>query len=87
VIAQESLGATMEHKITFSEKTEKDIKMIVDEFGFDSEEEFVEEAVAEKILELKKQIFFNITNQVGAALRSKRITVKQMLEEFEEARE
>ncbi|KYK33945.1 MAG: hypothetical protein AYK19_12650 [Theionarchaea archaeon DG-70-1] len=77
----------MEHKITFSEKTEKDIKMIVDEFGFDSEEEFVEEAVAEKILELKKQIFFNITNQVGAALRSKRITVKQMLEEFEEARE
>ena len=87
MIAQESLGATMEHKITFSEKTEKDIKMIVDEFGFDSEEEFVEEAVAEKILELKKQIFFNITNQVGAALRSKRITVKQMLEEFEEARE
>ena len=77
----------MEHKITFNEKTEKDIKMIVDEFGFDSEEEFVEEAVTEKILELKKQIFFNITNQVGAALRSRRITVKQMLEEFEEARE
>jgi len=77
----------MEHKITFSEKTEKDIKMIVDEFGFNSEEEFVEEAVAEKILELKKQIFFNITDHVGAALKSKRITVKQMLEEFEEARE
>ena len=77
----------MEHEITFSEKTEKDIKMIVDEFGFNSEEEFVEEAVAEKILELKKQIFFNITDQVGAALKSKRITVNQMLEEFEEARE
>ena len=77
----------MEHKITFSEKTEKDIKMIVDKFGFDSEEEFVEEAVAEKIMELKKQIFLNITDQVGAALRSKRITMKQMLEEFEEARE
>ncbi len=77
----------MEHKITFSEKTEKDIRMIVDEFGFNSEEEFVEEAVAEKILELKKQIFFSITDQVGAALKSKRITVKQMLEEVEEARE
>lgn len=77
----------MEHKITFSEKTEKDIKMIVDKFGFDSEEEFVEEAVVEKIMELKKQIFLNITDQVGAALRSRRITMKQMLEEFEEARE
>lgn len=77
----------MEHKITLSEETEKDIKMIVDEFGFDSEEQFVEEAVAEKILELKKQIFFNITDQVGAALRSKGITAKQMLKEFEEVRE
>lgn len=76
----------MEHKIKFSEKTEKDIKMIVNEFGFDSEEEFVEEAVTEKILELKKQIFFNITDQIGAALRSKGITVKQMLKEFEEVR-
>ena len=77
----------MEHKITFSEKTEKDIKMIVDEFGFDSEEEFVEEAVAEKILELKKQIFFNISDQIGAALRSKGITAKQILKEFEEVTE
>ena len=77
----------MEYKITFSEKTEKDIEMIVDEFGFESEEEFVKEAVAEKILKLKKQIFFNISDQVGAALRSKGITVKQMLEEFEEGRE
>ncbi|KYK37850.1 MAG: hypothetical protein HXS46_13880 [Theionarchaea archaeon] len=77
----------MEHKITFSDETEKDIRMIVDEFGFNSEEEFVEEAVVEKILQLKKQIFFNITDQVGAALRSKGITVKQMLEEFEEVRE
>jgi hypothetical protein len=77
----------MEHKITLSEKTEKDIKMIVEEFGFGSEEEFVEEAVAEKILELKKQIFFNITDQVGAALRSKGITAKQMLKEFEEVQE
>ncbi len=77
----------MEHKITFSDETEKDIKMVVDEFGFNSEEEFVEEAVAEKILQLKKQIFFNITGQIGATLKSKGITVKQMLEEFEEARE
>jgi hypothetical protein len=46
----------MEHKITFSEKTEKDIKMIVDEFGFESEG-FVEEAVAEKILKLEKADF------------------------------
>ena len=77
----------MEYKITFSEKTEKDIKMIVDEFGFESEEEFVKEAVAEKILKLKKQIFFNISDQVGAALRFKGITVKQMFEEVEEVRE
>ncbi len=48
----------MEHKITFSDETEKDIKMIVDEFGFNSEEEFVEEAVVEKILQPKKADFF-----------------------------
>ena len=75
----------MEHKITFSVKTERDIKMVADEFGYNSEEEFVEEAVNEKILELKKQVFFSITDQIAAALRSKGITVKQMLEEFEEA--
>ncbi|MGC1122400.1 MAG: hypothetical protein WBA22_15010 [Candidatus Methanofastidiosia archaeon] len=77
----------MERKIIFSEKTEKDIRMIVDEFGFDSEEEFVEEAVAEKILELKERIFFSISDQVGTALKSKGITAKQILKEFEEVRE
>jgi predicted AAA+ superfamily ATPase len=61
--------------------------MIIDEFGFDSKEEFIKEAVAEKILELKKQIFSNVTDQVGAALRSEGIITKQMLKEFEEVRE
>jgi hypothetical protein len=77
----------MERKIIFSEKTEKDMRMIVDEFGFDSEEEFVEEAVAEKILELKERIFFSISDQVRTALKSKGITAKQILKEFEEVRE
>lgn len=77
----------MEHKIIFSEETEKDMKMIVDEFGFNSEEEFVKEAVAEKILDMKKQIFFTATDQIGAALRFRGITVRQILKEFGESRE
>ena len=77
----------MERKIKFSEKTEKDIKMVIDEFGFDSENEFVEEAVSEKILELKKQIFFNITDQIATSLRSKGVSAKQILDEFERVRE
>jgi len=77
----------MERKIKFSEKTEKDIKMVMDEFGFDSENEFVEEAVSEKILELKKQIFFNITDQIAIGLRSKGVSAKQILDEFERVRE
>jgi len=77
----------MEKKIKFSEKIEKDIKMVMDEFGFDSENEFVEEAVSEKILELKKQIFFNITDQIATGLRSKGVSAKQILDEFERVRE
>ena len=77
----------MEKKIKFSEKTEKDIKMVMDEFGFDSENEFVEEAVSEKILELKKQIFFNITDQIATGLRSKGVSPRQILDKFERVRE
>jgi hypothetical protein len=81
------VGAVMKKKITFSEKTEKDIKMVMDEFGFESEKEFVEEAISEKILELKKQIFLNITDQIATGLRSKGISAKDLLDEFERVRE
>ncbi|MEA1993949.1 MAG: hypothetical protein U9N35_06110 [Euryarchaeota archaeon] len=77
----------MEKKIKFSKKTEKDMEMLVDEFGFDTEDEFVEEAVSEKILELKKQIFFNITDKIATGLNSGGMGAKEVLDEFERVRE
>jgi hypothetical protein len=68
---QERVGAVMEHRITFFEKTEEDIRTIIDKFGFVNEEEFVEEAVVEKILELKARIFLSISDQVEKALKSR----------------
>ena len=58
------------------------VKSIVEEFGFDSEEEFFQEAIRDKILELQKQIFFKGSSQVAEKLKKKGVTETELLQEF-----
>ena len=49
----------MQTRVVLPAKTIKEIHKIGMQFGFKGEEEFVKEAVSEKILQLKKRLFFN----------------------------
>ncbi len=58
------------------------VKSIVEEFGFSSEEEFFQEAIRDKILELQKQIFLKGSNQVAEKMKKKGVTETEILHEF-----
>lgn len=58
------------------------VESIVTQFGFKNKEEFFQEAIRDKVLELQKKIFLEGTNQISKNLKKKGITEKEMLEEF-----
>lgn len=47
------------------------INQIKEEFGFQTTEEFVHEAVRDKLLELEKRVFFAGSNKIAANLQKK----------------
>ncbi len=67
---------------TLSSKTEKDIAEMAEEFGFSSKNEFISQAIKEKILELKKMKFFAISERIRKGLLKKGIKPKEFLKEF-----
>ena len=66
---------------------EPEIKTIVQTLKFANMEEFINLAVREKILELKKKKFIEISNKIAEGLRKSNIAEEEMLEEFEKRRE
>lgn len=62
------------------------IREIAPAFGFMDEEEFVRRAVEEKILDLKKKMFFAATNEIRAGLEKRGMKVEEVLEDFERFR-
>jgi len=60
------------------EKMDKAIK----EFGYSSKKEFIEEAVKEKLRELKKFQFFSISEKIRKGLEKKGIKPKDILKEI-----
>ncbi len=69
----------MEIKVKLSDELRK----IIFELGFSGNSEFIEEAVREKILELKKQKFFEISDEVLSGLKSNNINQKDILDNLE----
>ncbi|MFH1325346.1 MAG: hypothetical protein ABIH49_01070 [archaeon] len=69
----------METKIKLPEELNK----IISELGFNGNSEFIEEAVRDKILELKKQRFLQISNKVALGLKNNKISPKEILDDFE----
>lgn len=69
-----------------SKKVEKDAEKAAEEWKFSSKEEFIEEAVEERILRLKEHEFKERTDKIKEKLREKGITEEQILNDFEEKR-
>lgn len=69
----------METKI----KLPDELNRIISELGFNGNSEFIEEAVKDKILELKRQRFFQISDKVGSGLKNNKISSKEILDNFD----
>jgi len=72
----------MKKLITLPEKMETDIAVLGKEFGFANESEFVRAAVRDKILELKKLLFMQISSKLAKKLKEKGLTEKEIVEDF-----
>jgi len=64
----------------------RDVAQLGAEFGFANETEFIRGAVRDKILELKKLLFIQISTRVKSGLKEKGITEADLLKEFKEWR-
>ncbi|GIW66805.1 MAG: hypothetical protein KatS3mg095_0703 [Candidatus Parcubacteria bacterium] len=58
---------------------DKNIKNLLKEFGFLNEKEFINQAIAEKILELKKLKFLLISQKIRKGLKKKGLTPEKLL--------
>ncbi|MFQ6003424.1 MAG: hypothetical protein ACE5KJ_06725 [Candidatus Zixiibacteriota bacterium] len=63
-------------------ENKREFKELIESFGYESEEEFVKEAVEDKILELQKKTFFEISDKVKEGLIKKGITEIDVLKAF-----
>ncbi|MBI2043769.1 hypothetical protein HYT24_00190 [Candidatus Pacearchaeota archaeon] len=77
----------METIIKIPKELETDLRRFVHELGFSGDSEFVEEAVKDKVLELKRKEFFKVSDKIAQALNGKGINHREMLEDFEKSRE
>jgi hypothetical protein len=69
-------------EVKVSSKMKKEIL----DFGYESEKEFIEDAILHRILELKKFDFLMRTEKIKKAMRKKGITEKEILKDFERFR-
>ena len=72
----------MKNVFVLPEKDVREIREIASRVGFKNEEEFVKEAVEEKILEFKKILFIEITTEIRRGLEKKAIKQKDILQDF-----
>ncbi len=63
-----------------------EVDKVVEQLGFSNREEFINEAVRERILELKKEEFVQRSDKIKEKLESKGISRKDILKDFEEKR-
>lgn len=59
---------------------------MAEEWGFSSVDEFINQAVEERILELKKHTFIERSDKIKEGLSKKGISEKDILKSFEEKR-
>jgi len=64
----------------------KGIAKIIDEGGFQTPEEFIATAIEQKLLELQKEKFYHLTDEIRQGIEKKGYTVKQVIEDIEKLR-
>ncbi|MBU4299164.1 hypothetical protein KJ636_03920 [Patescibacteria group bacterium] len=60
----------------------KEIKKAAKEFGFATKEEFISQAIKEKILELRKMKFFEISERIRKGLLKRGVKPEKLLREL-----
>ncbi len=58
------------------------VKRIVKEFGYTDEQEFIQEAIEKRLMELKKLHFFSISEKIRKGLEKKGIKPESVLKEI-----
>lgn len=76
----------MKKIINIPEAMEQDMVLLSEEFGFSNDTEFIRNAVRDKIIELKKLLFMQISTRTGKGLKSKNISEADLLEDFKKWR-
>ncbi len=73
--------------VSISNDLEEGLDNVMSKFGFKSKQDFIIAATRDKILELKKQIFFDLSNEVAIGLKKRGVTENEILGDFEKTRE
>lgn len=76
----------MEKQINISDEMASELDKVVVKFGFDTDSDFIVEAIREKLIDLKKLMFLNISEKVANGLRERGITSEDILKDFEKHR-
>ncbi len=68
--------------VTIPEEISPAIDQVISEFGFNTKEEFVQEAIRDKVIMLKKKLFFSGSDKVAEQLHQEGIAEKDILDDF-----
>jgi len=72
--------------VTIPDELIKGIKKAAEEGGFESTEAFVSAAIEQKLLEIKKDKFYRLTDDIRVGLEMKGYSIKQIIDEIEKNR-
>jgi len=72
--------------ITLPDDLVEGIKKVTQEGGFKSTDEFISAAIEQKLLEMKKDKFYHLTDEIRDGLEKKGYTISHILDEIEKQR-
>lgn len=72
--------------ITIQDDLVEKIRKIAEEGGFENAEEFISAAIEQKLLEIKKEKFYRITDDIRAGIEKQGYAVTQIIDEIERLR-
>lgn len=71
-------------EVKLSPRIKKEVFDILGKYGYESEKDFIEDALKRRILELKKTDFLLKVKEIKKGMRKKKITEEEILRDFEE---
>tara|TARA_Y100000310_G_C20669737_1_gene809593 strand:+ start:2279 stop:2512 length:234 start_codon:yes stop_codon:yes gene_type:complete len=69
--------------IKLSPKVKREVSATVEDYGYDSEIEFIEDALRHRILELKKSDFLSKIKRIKKRMKEKGLTEKEIIKDFD----